>query len=84
MEPVYYVIAILGCGDGSAQCTPVATMPTHYASQAACSAGTTQALMANSDMDFPTIVAECRATEPRATAEQDSPSRERPALALRG
>ena len=27
MEPVYYVIAILGCTDGSTQCTPVATVP---------------------------------------------------------
>ena len=83
MEPVYYVIAILGCADGSAQCTPVATMPTQYASQSACSAKTEQALIANTDFDFPTIVAECRAARPRARAEQDRPDKI-PALALRG
>ena len=83
MEPVYYVIAILGCADGSTQCTPVATVPTHYASQEACTAGTQQALNANSDFDFPTLVAECRATQPRSTAETDRPENP-PAAALRG
>ena len=71
MEPVYYVIAILGCADGSTQCTPVATVPTHYASQQACSAGTQQALLANSDFDFPTLVAECRSATSAATASQE-------------
>ena len=61
MEPVYYVIAILGCADGSTACTPVATVPTQYTSQAACSAGTENALLTNSNFDFPTIVAQCRA-----------------------
>ena len=27
MGPGYFVIAILGCADGGAQCTPVATAP---------------------------------------------------------
>ena len=83
MEPVYYVIAILGCADGSAQCTPVATMPTHYASQEACTAGTHQALLTSSNFDFPTLVAECRATDPRTIAEQDRPE-EKPSITLRG
>ena len=83
MEPLYYVIAILGCPDGSAQCTPVATMPTHYATQEACSAGTHQALLANNAFDFPTLVAECRATEPRPIAQQD-PTDEQPAGSQRG
>jgi hypothetical protein len=61
MGPVAYVIAILGCGDGSAACTRVATMPTHYATQASCSAATNAALAGSTDFDFPTIVAECRA-----------------------
>ena len=83
MEPVYYVIAILGCADGSTQCTPVATVPTHYASHEACTAGTQQALIANSDFDFPTLVAQCRTTHPAATASQDLPEK-LPASALRG
>ena len=83
MEPVYYVIAILGCADGSTQCTPVATVPTHYTSQAACAAGTQQALLANSDFDFPTLLAQCRAEQPRAAAKQDPAPSKLPALALR-
>ena len=83
MEPVYYVIAILGCADGSTQCTPVATVPTQFASQQACSAGTQQALLARSDFDFPTLIAECRASHPRTTAAQDKAER-LPATALRG
>ena len=31
MGPGYFVIAILGCADGGSACTPVATLPTHYA-----------------------------------------------------
>lgn len=83
MEPVYYVIAIFGCADGSTQCTPVATVPTHYSSQAACSAGTQGALLANSDFDFPTIVAECRAETPRKSAAQEAPE-ELPSAMARG
>src|SRR3712207_5947088 len=33
MDAAYFVIAILGCGDGAAACTPVATVPTHYANR---------------------------------------------------
>ena len=83
MEPVYYVIAILGCSDGSDQCTPVATVPTHYASQQACSAQTAQALLTNNNFDFPTLVAECRATDPRTIAQQAQPDN-KPVLTLRG
>ena len=60
MGPGFFVIAILGCADGSAACTPVATMPARYESQQACSAATTSALANSGDFDFPTIVAECR------------------------
>jgi hypothetical protein len=60
MGPVTYVIAILGCADGSAACQPVATIPTRYESQSTCSAATASTLAANSDFDFPTIVAQCR------------------------
>ena len=56
-----YVIAILGCADGSAACTPVATLPTRYESRATCAAATNNALTNNNDFDFPSLVAECRA-----------------------
>jgi hypothetical protein len=83
MEAVYYVIAILGCPDGSTQCTQVVTVPTHYASQEACSAGTQQALIANDDLDFPTLIAECRETRAPSSAAQDQPEK-LPASAKRG
>ena len=73
MGPVSYVIAILGCADGSAGCQPVATIPTRYESQAACSAATGEALAANSDFDFPTLVAECRTTRAVPAAEGKEP-----------
>jgi hypothetical protein len=60
MGPGFYVIAIMGCADGSAGCTPVATMSTRYESRQACAAATTSTLAANSDFDFPTLLAECR------------------------
>lgn len=60
MGPIAYVIAILGCADGSAQCTPVATMPTRYESEASCNAATADALAQSTGFDFPTIVAQCR------------------------
>jgi hypothetical protein len=68
----YFIIAIFGCADGSAACTPVATVPTHYASEGACSAATRDALLANSDLDFPSLSAECRRVV-RGAASNDQP-----------
>ena len=66
MGPGYFVIAILGCADGGSACTPVATLQTRYATQAECSAATVPALEANTDFDFPTLVARCRAGAEKA------------------
>jgi hypothetical protein len=83
MGPVYYVIAILGCGDGSIQCAPVATVPTHYTSQASCAAATQDALLANSDLDFPTLVAQCRPGAARPAGTGDDRPAKLPVIALR-
>ena len=69
MDAAYFVIAILGCADGGAACTPVATLQTHYATEAQCSAATTAALEKNSDFDFPTLVARCSAANRTEAAE---------------
>jgi hypothetical protein len=71
MGPGYFIIAILGCADGSSACTPAATVPTHYSSQSACSAGINDALLAYSDLDFPTLVGECRAAVAPAAASNE-------------
>ena len=83
MEAGYFIIAILGCADASATCTPVATVPTHYSSHGACSAATEAALINNSDLDFPRLQAECRAVGGPASAANDQPMPV-PAGALRG
>lgn len=79
MGPAYFVIAILGCADGGGSCTPVATLQTRYESAAECSAATSAALEANSNFDFPTLVARCRAGTGTASASRDqgSPGRVR-------
>jgi len=69
MGPAYFVIAILGCADGGSQCTPVATLQTRYASEAECSAATAPALEANTNFDFPTLLARCKAGSSPASAE---------------
>jgi hypothetical protein len=76
MGPGYFIIAILGCADGSQACTPVATVPTRYENAATCSAATGDALLNNSDFDFPTIVAECREmTNPASASAGERPQR---------
>ena len=83
MEPVYYVIAILGCSRRLGAVHAGSDVPTHYASREACSARTQQALLTNNDFDFPTLVAECRATDPRTIAAKETTDKA-PANALRG
>ncbi|HEX8193965.1 MAG TPA: hypothetical protein VF552_13800 [Allosphingosinicella sp.] len=60
MNPALYVIAILGCGEGEAPCQPVQIVETRYESREACLAATDNAL-AGVNVDFPVVVAECRA-----------------------
>jgi hypothetical protein len=83
MGPGYFIIAILGCMDGSVACTPVMTVPTHFESEAACSAAAPRALIDNSDLDYPTLVAECRSMAAPASASDDRPQ-PLPDGALRG
>jgi hypothetical protein len=70
MGPAYFVIAILGCGDGGTACTPVTTLQTHYATEAECTAATGAALINNSQLDFPTLLARCRPGEIKSAAAQ--------------
>lgn len=70
MEAGYFIIAILGCGDGAVDCRTVATPPAHYASEQACLAARGDALMANTDLDFPTLFAQCEHIAPKASASQ--------------
>lgn len=71
MGPGFFVIAILGCADGSGACTPVATLPTRYESRAQCAASTVDVLGSNNDFDYPTLMAECRPSKVRASERLD-------------
>lgn len=62
MDPFLYVIAIMGCGDGSTACAQARVEPVHYRSIAACQAAIPQALARSSDIDYPVVTAACRAT----------------------
>jgi len=62
MEPVFYVMAILGCGDGSTQCTQARIEPARYQTVQQCQAQLPAALARNTDLSFPTISATCRAS----------------------
>ena len=60
MEPVLYIMAILGCGEGEVACEQVRTVDVQYASEAQCNAATEAQLFRNSDVAFPLVVAQCR------------------------
>ena len=55
----YFIIAILGCGEGDTACQQVRILDTHYESQAACTQATEAVLPGQGDVDFPVVVAQC-------------------------
>ena len=59
MEPLAFIIAIMGCGEGDAPCRPVRMLDARYESQAACTAATEGAVASNVDIDYPVVVAQC-------------------------
>ena len=73
MGPAGYFIALLGCADGASMCQPVATIPIRYESRDACGAATGRVLASNTDFDFPTIMAECRAAKSPASGRIEAP-----------
>ena len=78
MGPGLFVIAILGCADGSAACRAVATLPTRYESRATCAAATGPALFASTGFDFPELQTECRSVRAPISGETGRTSREKP------
>ncbi len=62
MDPLFYVMAIMGCGDGNSACQQARVEPVHYTSIHACQAAMPAALARNSDVDYPVVTAACRAT----------------------
>ena len=60
MEPLIYVMAILGCGESDAPCREVTVTESRFASEAACLAATESELLQRDDLAFPSVVAQCR------------------------
>lgn len=60
MGSAFYVMAILGCSDAGTACEQVRIEQTRFVSADACSAATSAAVLGNSDVAFPVVVAECR------------------------
>jgi hypothetical protein len=65
MEPLLFVMAILGCGESDTACRELRVEPVRYAREADCLAATEAALLRNDDQNFPNIVAQCRPAEGR-------------------
>ena len=68
MGPAYYILAILGCGEGEVACEQVAVASTHYASVEDCNAATESTIMQHSDAAYPVVVAQCRRADSKAAA----------------
>jgi hypothetical protein len=61
MEPLTFVMAILGCGEVDAPCREVRLAETRYQTEAQCIAATGAELIRHDDLPYPTVVAQCRA-----------------------
>lgn len=60
MESLYYVMAIMGCGDDGAACQQARVEAVRYENRAACQAAMSAALSRSTDLSFPVIQATCQ------------------------
>ena len=74
MGPAYYIMAILGCGEGEVACEQFATAQSQYESVESCNAATADAVMRHVDAAFPVVVAQCRRADNPASAQSVIPS----------
>ena len=70
MGPMFFVMAIMGCGDDGAACQAARIEPTRYATVAQCRAALPAALARNTDLSFPVIQADCQQRGVRYYAER--------------
>lgn len=75
MEQLFYVMAIMGCGDAGNACSEARVEPVRYTSIQACQAAMPDALMRNDDLAFPVISAACRANGERMADRRRAQSR---------
>jgi len=60
MEPVMFVMAILGCSDAEIDCREVRMAEARYATAAACAEAAPAMLQRNSDIAYPVVMTACR------------------------
>ena len=73
MEPVFFVLAILGCGDAGNLCSEARVMPARYTSIQACQAAAPVGAATNTDLDFPSLAASCRSNTMRMAVVKTNP-----------
>lgn len=71
MGPVFYVMAILGCGEADAACQQVDTAQAQYASSEECNAATGGEVERRMDLAFPVIVAQCHRADQKVSLALD-------------
>jgi hypothetical protein len=68
MGPVFFVMAIMGCGDDGTGCQAARVEPVRFATVAQCRAALPAALARNTDLSYPVISADCQASGPLVAA----------------
>ena len=59
MEPLVYIMAVMGCADGAQLCEPVPSASGRYESKTACLAAVQDTLLAATDLPYPVVTAQC-------------------------
>ncbi|WP_085808762.1 hypothetical protein [Sphingomonas sp. TZW2008] len=65
MQPIFFVLAIMGCGDDTSACAEARIEPVQYATVQQCRAALPAALARNTDLSYPVISAACRSNGPQ-------------------
>ena len=74
MGPGYFILAIMGCGDGTAMCQEIRDTGRVYRSEIECMADSETTLMDASGLSFPEIMVECRRISPQMAQRRMSPA----------
>ena len=75
MQPIFFVLAIMGCGDDQQACAEARVEPVRYATVQQCQADLPAALARNTDLSFPVISAACRANRPQWVSKSEGSPR---------
>ena len=60
MEPLVYIMAVLGCADDGSACRQQRVEPVVYRSAVQCQMAMEDVMRRNTDLDFPVVSAACQ------------------------